>query len=183
MSSNLFPFLSNDLPEDDSDNETVTDKIPTPFSAPPSSLGQKRKSSTVTADVGRLLAPHEAGERPVKRSRAASPAPVVVDEFQTEAKREMAASGGLTGPVEEGSRLELRHQVCGGYSTSPLVLMLLRSGIKLPFLPDTTMSPSQSISLLQNPFANINSRSIHFSRFRCMQSSGMRVSWRSEEQR
>ncbi|KAF9219294.1 antiviral helicase [Gyrodon lividus] len=50
-------------------------------------------------------------DRPIKRPRPASPAPVVVDEFQTEAKREMAASGGLTGPVEEGSRLELRHQV------------------------------------------------------------------------
>ncbi|KAH7911745.1 ATP-dependent RNA helicase [Hygrophoropsis aurantiaca] len=46
-----------------------------------------------------------------KRSRMASPNPVVVDEFETEAKREMAASGGLTGAVEAGSRLELRHQV------------------------------------------------------------------------
>ncbi|EJD07908.1 antiviral helicase [Fomitiporia mediterranea MF3/22] len=41
----------------------------------------------------------------------ASPAPVVVDEFETEAKREVAASAGLTGQVEAGSRLELRHQV------------------------------------------------------------------------
>ncbi|KAH0828606.1 antiviral helicase [Lanmaoa asiatica] len=72
---------------------------------------QKRKSSPGN-DLGRLpTAPREVVERPVKRSRAASPVPVVVDEFQTEAKREMAASGGLTGPVEEGSRLELRHQV------------------------------------------------------------------------
>ncbi|KAF9230098.1 hypothetical protein BU15DRAFT_23571, partial [Melanogaster broomeanus] len=37
--------------------------------------------------------------------------PVVVDEFQTEAKHELAASSGLTGPVDEGSWLELRHQV------------------------------------------------------------------------
>ncbi|KAG1733850.1 ATP-dependent RNA helicase [Suillus paluster] len=46
-----------------------------------------------------------------KKTRVASPVPVVVDEFETEAKREMAASGGLTGSVEAGSRLELRHQV------------------------------------------------------------------------
>jgi ATP-dependent RNA helicase DOB1 len=46
-----------------------------------------------------------------KKARVLSPAPVVVDEFETEAKREMAASGGLTGSVEAGSRLELRHQV------------------------------------------------------------------------
>ncbi|KAF8551605.1 antiviral helicase [Imleria badia] len=83
-----------------------------PPSAPVSTSGQKRKSSPGNADVGRLLPPpREVDERPVKRPRAASPVPVVVDEFQTEAKREMAASGGLTGPVEEGSRLELRHQV------------------------------------------------------------------------
>ncbi|KAH8110971.1 antiviral helicase [Phellopilus nigrolimitatus] len=46
-----------------------------------------------------------------KKLRIASPAPVVVDEFETEAKREVAASAGLTGAVEAGSRLELRHQV------------------------------------------------------------------------
>jgi ATP-dependent RNA helicase DOB1 len=46
-----------------------------------------------------------------KRPRLASPKPVVVDEFQTEAKREVAASAGLTGTVETGQRLELRHQV------------------------------------------------------------------------
>ncbi|KIJ98963.1 hypothetical protein K443DRAFT_103070 [Laccaria amethystina LaAM-08-1] len=41
----------------------------------------------------------------------ASPAPVVLDDFETEAKREVAASAGLTGAVEAGSRLELKHQV------------------------------------------------------------------------
>jgi ATP-dependent RNA helicase DOB1 len=46
-----------------------------------------------------------------KKPRLASPKPVVVDEFQTEAKREVAASAGLTGTVEAGQRLELRHQV------------------------------------------------------------------------
>ncbi|KAF8513054.1 antiviral helicase [Gautieria morchelliformis] len=47
----------------------------------------------------------------LKKPRLASPKPVVVDEFQTEAKREVAASAGLTGTVEAGQRLELRHQV------------------------------------------------------------------------
>ncbi|KXN88677.1 ATP-dependent RNA helicase mtr4 [Leucoagaricus sp. SymC.cos] len=41
-----------------------------------------------------------------------SPNPVVLDAFETEAKREVAASAGLTGATTEaGSRLELRHQV------------------------------------------------------------------------
>ncbi|KDQ52896.1 hypothetical protein JAAARDRAFT_138149 [Jaapia argillacea MUCL 33604] len=42
----------------------------------------------------------------------ASPKPIVVDEVEIEAKREVAASAGLTGAaVESGSRLELKHQV------------------------------------------------------------------------
>ncbi|PCH38886.1 antiviral helicase [Wolfiporia cocos MD-104 SS10] len=36
---------------------------------------------------------------------------MVVDEVEIEARREVAASAGLTGAVEAGSRLELRHQV------------------------------------------------------------------------
>lgn len=53
-----------------------------------------------------------ADQIPPKKPRLASPKPVVVDEFETEAKREVDASAGLTGAsVEEGSRLELRHQV------------------------------------------------------------------------
>ncbi|EKM75469.1 hypothetical protein AGABI1DRAFT_46451 [Agaricus bisporus var. burnettii JB137-S8] len=41
-----------------------------------------------------------------------SPKPIVLDDFETEAKREIAASAGLTGTTTEaGSRLELRHQV------------------------------------------------------------------------
>ena len=113
MAPDLFSFLDNAPPEDESDNEALADKLPIPASVPVSTAGQKRKSSPGNADLDRLPpAAREVVERPMKRSRAASPAPVVVDEFQTEAKREMAASGGLTGPVEEGSRLELRHQVC-----------------------------------------------------------------------
>ncbi|KAG8221584.1 putative ATP-dependent RNA helicase [Butyriboletus roseoflavus] len=112
MAPDLFSFLDNAPPEDESDNEALVDETPIPPSVPVSTSGQKRKSSPGNADLGWLPpASGEVVERPVKRSRAASPVPVVVDEFQTEAKREMAASGGLTGLVEEGSRLELRHQV------------------------------------------------------------------------
>ncbi|KAG6372955.1 ATP-dependent RNA helicase [Boletus reticuloceps] len=108
MAPDLFSFLDNAPPEDDSDNDVLADKIPI-VSAPVSTSGQKRKSSPDPG--GPPPPPREVVDRPAKRPRAASPVPVVVDEFQTEAKREMAASGGLTGLVEEGSRLELRHQV------------------------------------------------------------------------
>ncbi|EIM83920.1 antiviral helicase [Stereum hirsutum FP-91666 SS1] len=60
----------------------------------------------------------DAGPSSLKKPRIAEPSPVpfvqpvVVDEFETEAKREVAASAGLTGSTEAaGSRLELKHQV------------------------------------------------------------------------
>src|SRR6266550_3563687 len=54
----------------------------------------------------------QAGPSEFKKPRMESPNPVLLDDFETEAKREVAASAGLTGTVEAGSRLELRHQVC-----------------------------------------------------------------------
>ncbi|KAH9832009.1 antiviral helicase [Rhodofomes roseus] len=48
---------------------------------------------------------------PMKKPRVASPKPMVVDEVEIEARREVAASAGLTGSTEAGSRLELKHQV------------------------------------------------------------------------
>ncbi|KJA17238.1 hypothetical protein HYPSUDRAFT_146799 [Hypholoma sublateritium FD-334 SS-4] len=46
-----------------------------------------------------------------KKPRLSSPKPVILDDFETEAKREVAADAGLTGAAEAGSRLELKHQV------------------------------------------------------------------------
>ena len=48
----------------------------------------------------------------LKKQRLSSPKPVVLDDFETEGKREVAISAGLTGAAETGSRLELKHQVC-----------------------------------------------------------------------
>ncbi|KAI0646215.1 antiviral helicase [Trametes meyenii] len=53
----------------------------------------------------------QAGQPNPKKARLEPPNPVVVDEVEIEAKREVAASAGLTGAVEAGSLLELRHQV------------------------------------------------------------------------
>lgn len=56
---------------------------------------------------------NEPGPSSPKRPRVEAPNPVVLDDFETEAKREVAASAGLTGSaIESGTRLELRHQVC-----------------------------------------------------------------------
>lgn len=54
-----------------------------------------------------------------KRQRVFSSEAVLVDEFEREAKREVPASAGLTGTVEVGQRLELRHQVCRVFCSPP----------------------------------------------------------------
>ncbi|KAH7890380.1 rRNA-processing arch domain-containing protein [Phlebopus sp. FC_14] len=100
MAPDLFSFLDNASAPDDGDEGESHKRKPSPETHATIHVEEKQNSIA-----------HDEAERPAKRHRAASPAPVVVDEFQTEAKREMAASGGLTGPVEAGSRLELRHQV------------------------------------------------------------------------
>ncbi|KIM54699.1 hypothetical protein SCLCIDRAFT_1221714 [Scleroderma citrinum Foug A] len=116
MPADLFSFLSNAPPEEDSDEEVDQLISDDPPNEPPtlSSTGQKRKTGPEVTMNDQIQEDTEAvdnPDRPQKRLRGASPGPVVVDDFRTEAKREMAASGGLTGPVEAGTRLELRHQV------------------------------------------------------------------------
>lgn len=80
----------------------------------------------------------DAGPSSLKKPRIAEPSPapfvqpVVVDEFETEAKREVAASAGLTGSTEAaGSRLELKHQVCFIYVQ---FIYCLVSAIGVPLL-------------------------------------------------
>jgi hypothetical protein len=115
MNSNndLFSFLE-DAPEEDefdNDGEMEVDK-PTQS---PKSL-QKRKADSVPPSTfeqpGEEDLSNGAGPSAPKKPRISSPKPIVLDDFETEAKREVAASAGLTGAAEAGSRLELRHQVC-----------------------------------------------------------------------
>lgn len=97
-------------------------------SLPPKMRKKKRKAAEAAMAAEALETSRTTGPTPVavahvhdteaediapasKKPRLASPKPVVVDEFQTEAMREVAASAGLTGTVETGQRLELRHQV------------------------------------------------------------------------
>ncbi|RPD65355.1 antiviral helicase [Lentinus tigrinus ALCF2SS1-7] len=114
-SNDLFSFLTEAPPADlphDADGDVQ-------MKANGSTSLKKRKASTPTAAEGNsstsaTSAPsgsNEAGPSEPKKARLASPNPVVVDEVEIEAKREVAASAGLTGAVEAGSRLELRHQV------------------------------------------------------------------------
>jgi len=114
MSANLFSFL--DVPPDNLDEGIHftgqnSDRPPTPTS----SLKRKAQSPKLRPPEkdGDHLADIELAINATKRARLRSPGPVVLDDFETEAKREVTASAGLTGTTTEvGSRLELRHQVC-----------------------------------------------------------------------
>jgi len=114
--NNLFSFL--DVPPDDLDEgislehttEQNSDRPPTPTS----SLKRKAQSPKLRPPEqdGDHLVDIELTTNAVKRARLRSRGPVVLDDFETEAKREITASAGLTGTTTEvGSRLELRHQV------------------------------------------------------------------------
>ncbi|KAK7040730.1 ATP-dependent RNA helicase mtr4 [Paramarasmius palmivorus] len=112
-SNDLFSFLDGAPPE----NEDDIDMEETAAPASPKSLAKKRKAEEDSTTVnGEAQAPQEEPEKPSspkrqKKEATPPPNPVVTDDFETEAKREVAASAGLQGNVEAGSRLELRHQV------------------------------------------------------------------------
>lgn len=106
----LFSFL------DDGPAEDNFDSVEDANEPSPSNDTRKRRADSAerpvqNEDVAMDEQSAEPGPSAYKKPRKFSPQPVVVDEFETEAKREVAASAGLTGAVEVGSRLELRHQV------------------------------------------------------------------------
>ena len=117
-SKDLFSFLDEnqqeeegEIEEDVNDEEIETSE---PIETNEANGLRKRKAEDELDDADASIKQEDAdGDHTPKRPRTsdATPAPVVVDEFETEAKREVAASAGLTGAVEAGSRLELRHQV------------------------------------------------------------------------
>ncbi|KAF8919476.1 antiviral helicase [Mucidula mucida] len=72
---------------------------------------KKRKVDEQNGNLGQEPHSVQNDEPAGKKARIEAANPVVLDEFETEAKREVAASAGLQGSVEEGARLELRHQV------------------------------------------------------------------------
>ena len=142
---------------------------------------KKRKASPETApldgEAGTSLT--SSGEVPPspKKPRLASPNPVVVDEVEIEAKREVAASAGLTGAVEAGSRLELRHQVstCSGTQPCSPASALCRCAIKSQCPRATPIYPYPNMSLPRNQHANTSSLWTRSSKCLCTPYSEMRA--------
>jgi ATP-dependent RNA helicase DOB1 len=121
--NDLFSFLDNDNDSETSDSETAldvmqVDKVSSTGLVHASTSSNKRPATSLATET-RINSPPSSPPLedgpPAKRKRldiaSASAPAVVVDEFETEAKREVAASAGLTGATETaGSRLELRYQ-------------------------------------------------------------------------
>ena len=121
MTSNeLFSFLDHDHDSEASDSEIASnvmqvDSSPRLRAPTPSNRHSANSPQPRTGIKSPPSFPSLEDEPPSKRRRlevsSASVPAVVVDEFETEAKREVAVSAGLTGATEvAGSRLELRHQ-------------------------------------------------------------------------
>lgn len=123
-SNDLFSFL-------DEDGVGKFEKEPNnQFST---AIPQKRKEVTIelSADSEDV---HSSGESSPKKPRLCAQNPIVLDDFETEAKREVEASAGLTGTAEVGARLELRHQVLHHLVILQNLLKSFRFDIKWPFL-------------------------------------------------
>ena len=106
--TDLFSFFEQDpdVLEKDLEDVGMVD-VPT----------RKRKASPPAEQPVQNGEPSHSGENGVvspsyKKQRFASPAPIVIDEVEVEAKREIKVSAGLMSAEtdETGSRLELKHQ-------------------------------------------------------------------------
>ena len=100
-SNDLFSFLDETREGDDSDHDEPMD-----IETDPPAINKRKVDILLDPDEENLQVSAP------KKQRLSSPKPVVLDDFETEAKREVATSAGLTGAAETGSRLELKHQVC-----------------------------------------------------------------------
>ncbi|THH17164.1 hypothetical protein EW146_g3591 [Bondarzewia mesenterica] len=114
----LFSFLDEDTAvEQEKDEGMVVDTPLLPSASTSASETRKRKAEPANGhESENAISPMEGVEAEMvaaKKPRIEpAPQPVVVDEFETEAKREVTASAGLTDSTEAlGSRLELKHQV------------------------------------------------------------------------
>jgi ATP-dependent RNA helicase DOB1 len=129
-SNDLFSFLDDAAEDDEINNEEPMEQ-----DRPPKSSLQKRKADTPPPAVDAQTDDADvnmdgAGPSVPKKPRISSPKPVVLDDFETEAKREVAASAGLTGTAEAGPRLELKHQARISFHARRL--MLIRAFIGSP---------------------------------------------------
>lgn len=206
--NDLFSFLEED-PTHEQDNDDVPEVMDVDAPASPNRAAtpetKKRKAERSNGHASSSIE-NEGVEGSAAKKRRVEPSyqPVVVDEFETEAKREVIASAGLTESADAvGSRLELKHQVrsvllgfffCIG-DTSPdspsranaftikqrihdaprFLFVLHRSDIRSLSLQDMTTSQYRNMCHPRSPRVNTSSRWILSNKFRFMRFSGMRA--------
>jgi ATP-dependent RNA helicase DOB1 len=113
--NDLFSFLDDTRPSEDVDKYPDEDGVQ--FDVP-NKQGLKRKAGPPSPSTNHSpVVGVEAHLPESKRLRTEPANPILLDDFETEAKREVAASAGLTGADEAGTRLELRHQVSSHHPT------------------------------------------------------------------
>ena len=180
--SHLHDMSTNDLFSFLEDGETADDvemaDVPAP-SAPPRKRKAREPAEKHDGAQGGAMQV-DLGEEPsaVKKPRTTSPGPVVLDDFETEAKREVAPSAGLTGGPAETAPVQLGHMV---RERKPLIslqmlISLDRSDTKWPSPQVITISPSLSMFPPQSQIANTSSSSTPSSVSPSTPSSGMRAS-------
>ncbi|KAI0071344.1 P-loop containing nucleoside triphosphate hydrolase protein [Panus rudis PR-1116 ss-1] len=116
-SNDLFSFLDENAQEPELNEESYyeahmdVDGQKTSESDSADASRKRKVDPAQDEDAVQSAAENEAGPSVPKKPRMASPQPVVVDEVEIEAKREVPVSAGLQGTVDAGAHLELRHQV------------------------------------------------------------------------
>ncbi|KAI0821075.1 rRNA-processing arch domain-containing protein [Irpex lacteus] len=109
-SNDLFSFLDQE-PEDVDNNDDSMD-ADARVEVPKKRKVNVEETKSSSVNTAQQNGDGEAGPSVSKKARIEPPSePLVVDDVEIEAKREVAASAGLQGGVEAGAKLELRHQV------------------------------------------------------------------------
>jgi ATP-dependent RNA helicase DOB1 len=121
----LFSFLDEDQVDHNNDGSQPMPIDSAPEKSAAKAPKKKRKAESARATPNASSSKVAVDPEPVpKKARIQSPEqenPVVLDEFETVAKREVAANAGLSGaPTAPDQRLELRHQVSTRLDTASL---------------------------------------------------------------
>lgn len=88
----------------------------------------------MSTEIRKRKADEQNGQSNGKRARVGSPIPIVLDEFETEAKREVEASAGLTGgEIAAGQTISLIHQASDLHCEIIFLIIDFRLGTKSRF--------------------------------------------------
>lgn len=167
-SNDLFSFLDQE-PEDVDNNDDSMD-ADAHVEVPKKRKVNVEETKSSPVNTAQQNGDGEAGPSVSKKARIEPPSePLVVDDVEIEAKREVAASAGLQGGVEAGAKLELRHQVSlHFYYSLCTMLKLTRCDTKLRFHLVTLTFPYLNMYLQRNQHANISSLWILSNKFQSM---------------